>query len=198
MASDIRAKLLKKAGRYFSENPEKRFYAVWGAVFAGIVLLTVLPLIKSQAMIARADMETAALRTTVQKMQALQITPQNRDRRLAEIRRTVEMESQRFLKPADMPAVIAAISQIARRHGVALKKVNSLPGTVVPDFPGYVRLPLLLEAEADYFKLGDFVKELKTALPWFFMVEKFRMQAVPALNGRVQSVLEMSFFSKSK
>jgi hypothetical protein len=183
---------------FFEENPEKKFYLVWGTVFVAILAVSagVFAQLRSAVLSARGEMST--FRASVQRMEALNVTPANYLERLEEIRRSVEMESNRFVKPLDMPTVIARISESAQRNEITLRKIGSGNAAPLPELKAYTRMALTMEISGNFFRVGDFLTALKKEIPWFFSWEQVRLRAVSAGDGSVSGTVEMAFYSKAK
>ena len=187
--------LISKLNAVLNQNPKRGYYLKWGAVFGGILAAFIAVIYPLTFNYSKAKLEAQNYRASIKRVESMDVTAANFNRRVSEIKRNVELESSRYVKQADISSVISHVSDVARVHQVTLRKVNSLPAAAVAAFPDTTRLPLSMEVTGGYQQVAEFLGSLGASIPWFFTWDRIKIRS-PRLDGTVEGFVEIGFYSR--
>ena len=128
-------------------------------------------------------------------MAQMKLTDANSAHLLQEIQKSSSLEANQSIKLTDIPTVIAALSNVAVVQQVTIRRINSMPQEDLKDFP-YFRIPLVMELEGDYLRMGEFLGGLPKKIPWFFSLDTIQMAATAQFDGKLTAKIRVSFYSR--
>lgn len=179
-------KNIKPAIEVFFSDPVRRHYFFWAAVY---VLITVVGL----GTAVMNGMRAGRLAETAKGLRA-----QVQSRGLASPQAMAGgavLKSKQFIDESEIPTMLSSISREAGTASLNLKKINTQPVMQIDGGKAYNRVPIVIQVEGNYFKLGDFMRSLSEKLPWIFSWQSVKLSS-PQMDGILQADLQIDFYSK--
>lgn len=177
------------------KDAKKRYAVVWTVVFLLIIAvnLGIFGVLNSKLQKTEGQLKDFRARTRL--MAELNLTGASAAKIMQEIENNSALEASMTVMPGDMATIFSAVSNSASAHRVTIRKVGSMPLEDLKNFP-YTRVPISIELEGDYARVGDFIGELSQKISWFFSLDTVRMSASLRFDGTVVAELKISFYSK--
>ncbi len=176
-------------------NPMKRFLLIWIGVLGAILVVSVAVFAALLSKSSKLQTEVQGFRTRIDALVQLNVTAENMQDRMKEIRASAELEAVQYVTTEDIPGIIHILSRAATTNQIVLKKVNPLAAEDITGYP-MQRIPIALQFEGDFANTGNFVSVIRTLIRRLYTIDQIHLAADAGRTGKVLSDMKIVFYAR--